>query len=263
MKKILLIVLSILLVLNLPIIISAEDSVVTEPVAEEITTESVTETVPVLKEEPQADGKTKVPSSELAEQFVAYIFSGEEGSDELMDKLLTICEEYSLQKEQGYTFQERMVQLVSSENLVVFSAAAFLVVCGIAFFVIESKRKRDRKATGAYIARLEKSYQKEIKSNTEMKEAYLRQGEEINDMREQLAMLCQTTEANKMDLDKTTRANQAVANMIKDVFLNSKTIDANAKSLLIHNYLEAVNSGSVDAKGEKETVYEGEQQSQV
>jgi hypothetical protein len=28
--------------------------------------------------------------------------------------------------------------------------------------------------------------------------------------------------------------------MVKDVFLNSRTIDASGKSLLVHNYLEAL-----------------------
>ena len=66
-------------------------------------------------------------------------------------------------------------------------------------------------------------------------------------MLEKVDALCEASEANKLDLDNVTKASQAVAKMVKDVFINSKTIDANAKSLLIHNYLEAVEALEVIA----------------
>ena len=91
-----------------------------------------------------------------AEQFVKYIFSGEEGSEELMSKIIEMGDQYLKSKEQGYTFKERMLQLFTAENIVVISASAFIVICGVGFFIIEAKRKKDRRVTKTYIARLEK-----------------------------------------------------------------------------------------------------------
>jgi hypothetical protein len=41
-------------------------------------------------------------------------------------------------------------------------------------------------------------------------------------------------------MDHVSHATTAVAKMVKDVFLNSKTIDASGKALLVHNYIEAI-----------------------
>ncbi|MBO7310578.1 MAG: hypothetical protein J6U86_04220 [Clostridia bacterium] len=182
-----------------------------------------------------------------AEQFVKYIFSGEEGSEELMSKIIEMGDQYLKSKEQGYTFKERMLQLFTAENIVVISASAFIVICGVGFFIIEAKRKKDRRVTKTYIARLEKKYGEEVASNIEIKEAVRIQSDIIEQLLEKVDALCEASEANKLDLDNVTKASQAVAKMVKDVFINSKTIDANAKSLLIHNYLEAVEALEVIA----------------
>ena len=208
--------------------------------------------VPVLAIEMETEVIEFQDKNEAARQFVQYIFSGEEGSEELMNKIIEMGDQYMLSKEQGYTLKERLLQMLTTENLVVLSASVFLVVCGVAFFVIEAKRKKDRKATVAYISRLEKKYKEEVASNTDMRNAILEQSILISDMAGRLGALCEVSEKNKLDLDNVTKANQAVAKMVKDVFLNSKTIDANAKSLLVHNYLEAVGHTEKETPNEQQ-----------
>jgi hypothetical protein len=242
MKKItlsiaLFIIISLLLVVGVAADDAATEAIVTEPIVE-----TVEETSPIVSEEESID------TEELTEQFFKYIMSGEEGAAEVMDKIILLGEQYKAAKEEGYTFKDRMVQMFTTENLVTVSAAGFLVICGIAFFVIEAKRKKDRIATGTYIARLEQKYNKEVESNLEMKKAIDAQALEIQSMKESLDQLCKDSADNHLDLETETRCIQAVATMIKDVFLNSKTIDANAKSLLIHNYLTAVDP---DKEGEE------------
>jgi LPS O-antigen subunit length determinant protein (WzzB/FepE family) len=242
MKKItlsiaLFVIISLLLVMG----VSANDAT-TEIIATEPTIETVEETLEVIPENENLDG------DELTEQFLKYIMSGEEGASEVMDKIILIGEQYKAAKEEGYTFKDRMVQMFTTENLVTLSAAGFLVICGIAFFVIEAKRKKDRLMTSTYLARLEQKYTKEVESNLEMKKAIDAQALEIQSMKESLDQLCKDSADNHLDLETETRCIQAVATMIKDVFLNSKTIDANAKSLLIHNYLTAVDP---DKEGEE------------
>lgn len=209
--------------------------------------------VPVLATETGTAVIESQDKNAAAQQFVQYIFSGEEGSEELMNKIIEMGDQYMLSKEQGYTLKERLLQMLTTENLVVLSASVFIVVCGIAFFVIETKRKKDRKATVAYIARLEKKYNEEIASNADIRNAILEQSILISDMVGRLGELCEASEKNKLDLDNVTKANQSVAKMVKDVFLNSKTIDANAKSLLVHNYLEAVGHTEKEMSNEQQS----------
>ena len=267
MKKILLFTIAVILAFSLSLSAYAEEEpipptdtseVVEIPPLEENTKEENQNnevTNSEIPESPEADVQGTVPDTNTvevvdreksAEQFISYIFSGEDGADELMKKIVAIGEQYQQSKERGYTFKERLVQMFTTENLVVLSAAGFLVICGVAFFFIEAKRKKDRIFTATYIAKLEKKYSEEVKSNKQMKETLLQQGDEIADMKMQLVALCDASEANKLDLDKSTRANLAVAKMVKDVFLNSRTIDANAKSLLIHNYLEVIEGDTIE-----------------
>lgn len=251
MKRILILMLVVtMLVMTMSVTAMAEGSETDAPQTETTTPETTTPEATTPDPVPPAATNAESGGS-AAEAFVEYLFSGAEGSQELMDKIIAMGEQYKTSKEEGYTFKERMVQMLTTENIVTLSSAAFLIVCGIAFFAIEAKRKKDRKAIGSYIARLDKKYSEEVASNSETKAAMLSfnddvkaalgaQDLEIRAMKEQLLQLCKDSNTNKLDLDKTTRANQAVAKMVKDVFLNSKTIDANAKSLLVRNYLDAV-----------------------
>lgn len=177
---------------------------------------------------------------EFADMFVAYLFSGTENADELMDKIIAMGEQYQKYKEDGYTFKERIEQMITTENLVVLASAGFLVICGVAFFVIEEKRKKDRQITKHYVAKLVEKYSKEVENNKKVKEALLKQTETVEEMRRILGELMADADENKLNLDVATRSSVAVAKMVKDVFLCSKTIDASGKELLTRNYLEAV-----------------------
>lgn len=188
---------------------------------------------------------------EYAEMFAKYVFSGTEDSSEIMDRLILICEEYQASKEAGYTFKERISQLITPENIIVTSAAAFLVVCGIAFFAFESKRKKDRRDTYSDVKRLKDMYADESESNKALREMLEKQNTEISEMKAVLTALSEKSDISRTELDRTAHSSEAVAKMVKDVFLSSKTIDASGKALLVHNYLDTLGSDTGEEKNEQ------------
>lgn len=190
--------------------------------------------------ETPAETAIATPSYNYAEGFVQYIFSGEEGADELMNNIIAMGEQYKNAKEAGYTLEERIAQLVTPENIVTVVAAAFLIVCGLAFFVIERRRKLDRLGTRSDVKTLKEQYLAEVASNTELKTRLEMQGSEISEIKALICELKDKTDATNFDMSKVTVSATAVAKMVKDVFLNSKTIDASGKALLVHNYMEVI-----------------------
>lgn len=266
MKKLIAVILMVMVAMTFSVTAFAtEEEVVETPEVNEETLEETPEEVPtetptetpdevvdeVVDETPKEDEVVPTPNTEafnkdeFANQFVAYIFSGTENADEIMDKIIAMGEQYKQYKEDGYTFEERLEQMVTTENIVALASAGFLVVCGIAFFVIEDKRKKDRKATAHYVAVLQEKYAEEVESNKAVKEALANQTEVVAEMRKILEALIADADSNKLNLDSATRSSKAVAKMVKDVFLCSKTIDASGKELLTRNYLEAMEDSDV------------------
>ncbi len=221
------------------------DSKITEQILTETQTTSE-ETAPVET----APEETK-STDEYAKTFVDYIFSGGAGSEELMDKIIAMGEQYQASKEAGYTFEERIAQMITTENITTLAAAGFLVICGIAFFVIEQKQKKDRHKIYSYVSELEQKYSAEIESNTKLKDDIEKQRESIEEMKAILTALRDNSINSKDDMNKVAHANVAVAKMVKDVFLNSKTLDASAKALMVHNYMEVVESETDKKENEK------------
>lgn len=232
----------------------ATEAVTTEATTEAtetVTTEAAT-TEPVTTEETTivTTVQTNVPDKDkLAEQFIGYIMSGDEGSEELLDKIIAMGEQYKQYKEDGYTLEERIAEMMTADNLVVLASAAFLVVCGSAFFVFEGKRKKERRTNAAYIARFDTKLNEECETNAKLNKTVEDQSAHIAELQEQIKHLCENADANKLDLDKVTHANEAVAKMIFDVFLCSRTLDKSAKELLTHNYMEAIGDHRNEEQG--------------
>lgn len=250
MKRFFVLFLILLLVLSLALSVSA-DEVTSDSTTEESMqdSEAVMEEETVgTKEETQTDASEGVVDESeesidfdaYAEQFVGYIFSGSAASDELLDKIIDMGAQYQLAKEQGYTLEERLNQLLTPDNILTTIAAVFLVICGVAFFVFRHKQKIDTARIHVDLVAWKKKYEEETKTNQKLREDIEHQSTEIHELKEMVVALTERSDISKQDLAHVEHTAVAVAKMVKDVFLNSKTIDASGKSLLVHNYVEAL-----------------------
>ena len=207
--------------------VDGEEVVETEPVVD---TEAVVDTAPT----------TEIDFEEYAEKFVDYIFSGASGSTELMDKIIAIGNQYQEAKEQGYTFKERLTQLLTPDNLMATVAAAFLFIIGIAFFIFRHTQNKTSRNTAYEINSLKKMYEEEVETNKELREHIRTQSETIADLKNTVGGLSEKSDLTKNDMSHINNLAMGVATMVKDVFMNSKTIDSSGKNLLLHDYMQAL-----------------------
>lgn len=245
MKKIFVLILTIAVLMAFVTVASAEEAA-DVPATEGETAESATESTET--ETPSEELPAEINFDQYAEQFVGYIFSNSDGSTELMDKIVAMCEQYQLSKEQGYTLEERLNQLLTPENIVTTVSAAFLVVCGVAFFLFRRRQKLDTAKIHADLASWKKKYQEETETNRELRDNIHHQSEGIEEMKAMLTALSEKSDVSKQDMAHVEHTAVAVAKMVKDVFLNSKTIDASGKALLVHNYVEAIGEAEPTVK---------------
>lgn len=252
MKKIFVLILTIAVLMAFVTVASAEEAA-DVPAVEDETTDTVTE--PTETETPAEEttetveeAPAEIDFDQYAEKFVGYIFSNSEGSTELMDKIVAMCEQYQLSKEQGYTLEERLNQLLTPENIMTTVSAAFLVICGVTFFLFRRRQKLDTAKIHADLASWKKKYQEETESNRELRDNIQHQSDEIEKMKEMLTALSEKSDVSKQDMAHVEHTAVAVAKMVKDVFLNSKTIDASGKALLVHNYVEAIGEAENSTK---------------
>jgi cell division protein FtsB len=217
---------------------ASETDEVTETVTDEIVAvDTVAETeVPLVEQMPSE----KIDNEKYAQQFIDYVFSGAAGSTELMDKIIAMGEQFSEQKEAGYTFKERINQLITPENMITTISAAFLLICGIGMFIFKRWQKRSNIALHKDVEYLRNKYDKETEENHKLREEVEELRSETKELHELIQSLCERSDLSKSDMEHISHTATAVAKMVKDVFLNSRTIDASGKSLLVHNYLEAL-----------------------
>lgn len=183
--------------------------------------------------------------SAIAKQFISYIQS-EAAPEELIDSIIAMGDEMSEMKENGYTFKERLLQLVSSENVLKTAAALFMLIGAILFFIIRKKLKNsgyDIEDTLLEARAANATLQKE-------KEEREKDSKEIKACRAEIAELKGLLEDILSGVKKVGNGSVGVAKMVKDVFLNSRTLDAEGKSLMTRNFLEAIGdlNGGQDEK---------------
>lgn len=254
MKRIFAVILTMIVLLTFTVSMKAQDvetftetepeSVIeTEEQTEEQTTEAKTEEQTDIVAGTEAQTET-IDSEKYAQQFIDYVFSGASGSTELMDKIIAMGEQFAEQKEAGYTFEERMKQLITPENMITTVAAAFLLICGIATFIFKKWQKKSNLIMHKEISTLRDKYEKETEENKKLREAVGEQTAQVKELKGLIKGLCERSDISKTDMDHVSHTATAVAKMVKDVFLNSKTIDASGKALLVHNYMEAIGEES-------------------
>ena len=224
----------------------AEEPTTSEIQSEAMTSEAIEETEGIAEAESAVTAETEsatketIDYEEYAEKFVDYVFSGAAGSSEIMDKMIEIGSQYLEAKEQGFTFQERMTQLLTPDNIMATAAATFLVVIGIAFFIFRRTQTASSRLTTAEITRLGKLYEEEVNSNKDLREYIRNQNEVISKLNETVTNLSKKSDLTKTDMEHVNKLALATATMVKDVFMNSKTIDSSGKNLLLHDYTKAL-----------------------
>lgn len=220
MKRILFVMLVMALLLTLSVTVCAETS-------DEVNPDPSESGTPAIE-------KGKNDYSEVAKQFIGYIQSGE-APQELIDSIIVMGEEMQEMKEQGYTLQERLLQLISPDHILTTVGAVFLVVAGVVLFWVRGRLKSNGLDIEDTLAEVQ-----ELKKKLESKEAEQEKTEAVRAAdREQLSRIETMLGKVLASSQNAGRGSTAVAKMVKDVFLNSRTIDADGKALLTHNYLEA------------------------
>lgn len=243
MKKIVFISLIIAALLCGSVVVLADEPVI-ETEAVTVETEAV-ETEAVVESQPVGETEVITPSNDVdfedyAEKFVDYIFSGASGSSEIMDKIIAMGNQYLEAKEQGYTFEERMAQLLTPDNIMATAAAAFLVIIGIAFFIFKHGQNKTTRLNLTEISRLRELYENEVESNADLREHIKAQNETIAELKGLVTGLSDKSDVTKTDMGHVNKLAIATAEMVKDAFMNSKTIDSSTKNLLMHDYTKAL-----------------------
>ena len=183
----------------------------------------------------EQSASTDFDYSAIAKQFASYIQS-EDAPEELIDSIIAIGEEMKEQKGREYTLRERVLQLVSSENVLKTVAALFMIIGSVLFFLIRQKMKNsgyDIEDTLLETKAVREALEKE-------KEARESGEEELKACRAELSELKTLLQNISQNVQKVGNGSIGVARMVKDVFLNSRTLDADGKSLMTHNFIEAV-----------------------
>lgn len=227
-------------------VLAEENADVTEAVTTEAVLEtdaldtSVTVDTEAVSDTTVVENIEGIGLEDYAEYFVDYIFSGAAGSTDIMDKIIEMGNQYLTAKEQGFTFKERINQLLTPDNIMATAAAIFLVVIGIAFFFFKHSQTIATRITNAEIARLRELYETEVASNADLRENIKKQNEVIDELKTAVAGLSDKSDITKADMSHVNKLALATATMVKDVFMNSKTIDSSGKNLLLHDFNKAV-----------------------
>ena len=240
MKKVLSAFLIVLLVFVLALSAGAQTQEEVSPSATTVPAEQASDIVAEVAEE--------IDYSAIAKQVISYIQSGE-APQELIDAMIAMGEEMQTMKEDGYTFKERVLQLITAENILATATAFFLVVAGVILFLAK-KHLRDNAYDAEDTLAEVRSLKTQLKEEHEKREAAERKAKEKDQKIDQMLELAQQILSS---VQSASKGSIAVARMTKDVFLNSRTIDADGKALLTHNFLEAIEelSGGNDEKQDK------------
>ena len=171
-------------------------------------------------------------------------------SNDFIDKYLALAEELRMLKESDYTFKERILQLINSENLAATLGTLMTVISSIAIFVFRSFQKKDSIGNTIKINALSKTIEEEREENKVLREDV---NVLINVIRENNLLLSKintdTTENHEM-VEIAKRATTATAKMVSDAFQHSRTIDSTTKELLTHDYLEVLKAEEKTSAGE-------------
>lgn len=239
MKKIFVSVLMIVMILCFSVFVFAEDTELptedtelTETPETYIETDTATDTAaPVIKGE----------GGSISDQLSSYL--SKDGATVLIDEIIAMGKQLEELEAQGYTLKERLVQLITPENIVTTAAAAFFIVGGL---VLLFTRKRQMNTVDS----LNESYLIESDENQKLREKVKDMSLELTQLRQEVSELKEKNTDNSEQMKEIASSSRAVADMVKDVFLCSKTINAEGKSLVVTNYLKAYGEEKNDTEAQ-------------
>lgn len=198
----------------------------------------LTETEVIEPEDTTVIEKTDDLESTLEDSFL---------SNEAIDKIIALGQELRELKESDYTFEERILQLVNSENLSSTIGTLMTVIASIAIFVFRSIQKKDYTLNSTKITEMEKqildladAVDAEKTENIALRETVITLVDVITNNTTVLEKINIDTEENRHIADVAKTATIATAKMVSDAFGHSRTIDAATKELITRDYLEVL-----------------------
>ena len=232
MKKLWICLMTVLTLVGMTVLPAFAATEAVEPV-------EVTETVEPSTQAPE--GVTEQES--MWRELLAYMeengVSTDSFGEDTVDKLIRLGEEFSAMKEQGYSFEERMAQLITPENLLTTASALVLVLSTVALFVMKSRQRAATVRTAKSMEVLKEAYDTEAEKAEALREEVSALREEQVAIHALLQRLSEESALGQKALLSAKSCSLGVANMVKDVFLNSKSLDHAGKDLMIRNYLAA------------------------
>ncbi len=198
----------------------------------------ITETEAIEAEDVVIGETTEDIESTLEDSFL---------SNEAIDKIIALGQELRELKESDYTFEERILQLVNSENLSSTIGTLMTVIASIAIFVFRSIQKKDYTLNSTKITEMEKQIldladevDAEKTENIALRETVTTLVDVITNNTTVLEKINIDTEENRHIADVAKVATIATAKMVSDAFGRSRTIDAATKELITRDYLEVL-----------------------
>ena len=241
MKKIFVSVLMTVMILCFSVFVFAEE---VDTSTESVEIPEIVETAPISETDTAEDTAAPVIKGEgasISDQVSSYL--SKDGASVLIDEIIAMGKQLEELEAQGYTLKERLVQLITPENIVTTAAAAFFIVGGL---VLLFTRKRQMNTVDS----LNESYLIESDENQKLREKVVVMSEELTQLRQEVSELKEKNTDNSEQMKEIASSSRAVADMVKDVFLCSKTINAEGKSLVVNNYLKAYGEEKKDTEAQ-------------
>ncbi|MBQ8345347.1 MAG: hypothetical protein IJY42_03670, partial [Clostridia bacterium] len=130
------------------------------------------ETVPQTETEPLSE-TTPTTDPALWQEMLDYLAqNGVDTSDfgsDTVEKLIALGEQFADLKEQGYTLEERLEQLVTPENILTTASAAVLVFSTVFLFIMKSRQRTATLTAARQMQSLRSAYDTEAAENAALR----------------------------------------------------------------------------------------------
>lgn len=155
----------------------------------------------------------------------------------LSNNIEELLDSWKATEKEDATFTDRVKEFFDPDNIVNTVSMLFMVVAGVLLFYLKKKQGISIMNTDYDLIALKESSDK----NNQI-------------LAEEIEKLIKTIEQKADSSEKSRLASVGVANMLKDIFMNSRTIDEAGKKIMNLDYLKAIGEPIEDVEEKKDEV---------
>ena len=126
-----------------------------------------------------------------------------------------------------------------------------LVLSTVLLLIMKSRQRTAALRTARSMEALKEAYDRDAEENAALAAELTALKEEQGAIHALLEKLCESSALGTEAMKRTRDCSLGVANMVKDVFLNAKTLDHAGKDLMIRNYLAATGEPASEASEDR------------